>query len=225
MRIISAVLFSILIILTSSPKGNGVESEIVQKFMSADPGQVWEYTSIRDIEAHTKFLNLSAKMKVEVNLFRENNLEYKVLSESGSAKVKSRILSILKEEKKVIKKLKPETTEFNGRNYTVTPKNTTKDGFIVLWSKPLRKDHFLIDGDLFVTPSGELVRLEGKLVKDPSRWTNNVRVVREYQRIAGIRMLVKQSSKADLILGIGESSLEAEYVYTSVNGTRVAEVK
>ena len=46
-----------------------------------------------------------------------------------------------------------------------------------------------MEGSIFLTSeAADLVRMEGLLVKRPSFWTRKVEIVRDYGRIAGVRV-------------------------------------
>ena len=87
--------------------------------------------------------------------------------------------------------------------------------------KPRRKDMLLIDGAIFLRAAdGELLRTEGDLAKSPSFWTRRVRVVREFQRFAGVRLPVLLEAVANIRFA-GLSSFRAVYEYETVNSQRV----
>lgn len=73
---------------------------------------------------------------------------------------------------------------------------------------------------MFVTGEGDLVRVEGQLAKRPSFWTTHVEVAREYERIAGITMLVRLESKITTRL-FGSGGFLMTYTYQRVNGRQV----
>src|SRR5262245_42443085 len=84
--------------------------------------------------------------------------------------------------------------------------------------KPRRRDTALVDGTIFVTAAGaELVRVEGRLAKNPSFWTRSVDVVRRYERRAGRMVLVEVRSLADVKMA-GTSEFVMRYEYESVDG-------
>lgn len=74
---------------------------------------------------------------------------------------------------------------------------------------------------MFVTGAGDLVRVEGQLARNPSFWTTQVEVAREYARIGGIAMLVRvlHSRIKTRLFGTGQFLMT--YRYQSVNGQRI----
>lgn len=83
--------------------------------------------------------------------------------------------------------------------------------------KPLRRDVLLVDGRIAVDDTGDLRRVEGRLSKNPSLWTSRVDVVRQYARIAGVRVPVLTTSVAHVKIA-GRSEFEMKYEYESING-------
>jgi hypothetical protein len=62
--------------------------------------------------------------------------------------------------------------------------------------------------------------MEGDLAKAPSFWTRRVRIVRNFQRFAGIRMPVSLDAVAN-VRWFGQSTFRAVYEYETVNAERV----
>jgi hypothetical protein len=67
---------------------------------------------------------------------------------------------------------------------------------------------------------GDLVRIEGRLAKNPSFWVKKVDVVREYQRIGGAVLPVALQSTAQVRF-LGPSTLRMTYDYTAIDGRPV----
>jgi hypothetical protein len=87
--------------------------------------------------------------------------------------------------------------------------------------RPKRRAPMLVEGSIFLTESdADLVRVEGSLVKRPSFWTRRVDVVRRYARIAGVRIPISMTARADVLL-VGQSSFSMDYQYLEINGQAV----
>ena len=55
----------------------------------------------------------------------------------------------------------------------------------------------LVEGRMVLTPdSGDLLRVEGKLSKNPSFWTSLVNVIRHFAKVDGVRVPVSTESVA-----------------------------
>ena len=87
--------------------------------------------------------------------------------------------------------------------------------------KPKRKDVVLVDGRMVLSPDGtDLVRIEGRLSKNPSFWTSRVNIVRRYDRIGGVRVPVRLDTIAQIKIA-GESTMSMIYDYEMINGVPV----
>jgi hypothetical protein len=91
----------------------------------------------------------------------------------------------------------------------------------VVQIKPRRQDAVLVEGHAVLNDVGDLLRVEGKLAKNPSFWTTLVNIVRRYARIGGVRVPVATETFARLKL-VGTARMEVLYDYQSVNGHPVA---
>jgi hypothetical protein len=175
----------------------------------------------RNIIAHNTKFNLSAQMQIETQ-FRNNKLSYKVINQSGAGFIIGKIRGGLNEEVEQTAKLNPAKVAFTEENYTFKSAGEASFDLYQLFSKPLRKENLLIDGSIFLTPDGDLVRVEGRLVKNPSFWTKDVNLTKVYDRIMGFRLPVFLESIAQVRF-VGESTLTINYHYLSVNGKTVTE--
>ena len=102
-------------------------------------------------------------------------------------------------------------------NYQFSPEGLDENGLAVVGLLPQRKDRSLIAGRMFLTPeTGELVRIEGRLAKNPSFWVTRTTVVRSYRRINGVLMPVSLDSTAQLRL-FGSSALRMTYRYSQID--------
>ncbi len=211
----------LLVLLVSIPKGQTEEDDIVRRFLSQEVVTVTDYVSEREILAYNPKTKSFAEMRIEARL-HNRNLSYRVLNQSGSKFILGKIRGGLNDEVDETAKLNPSTVAFTEANYIFTPANSDGMGLYRLISKPIREEKLLIDGSIFVTQSGELVRVEGKLVKSPSFWTKKVELTKVYDKIAGARLPVFLESKAQVRL-VGESTLTITYHYLSVNGVTVTD--
>jgi hypothetical protein len=78
----------------------------------------------------------------------------------------------------------------------------------------------LIDGRMVLSAAGDLLRVEGRLAKNPSFWTSHVQVTRHYGRVDGVRVPIAVESIAKVKF-VGQSRLNVDYQYESVNGRHV----
>ena len=80
----------------------------------------------------------------------------------------------------------------------------------------------LVEGRMVLdADNGELLRVEGKLSKNPSFWTSLVNVIRRFARLDGVRVPVSTQSVAKVKFA-GQSQLDVYYEYESINGRKVS---
>jgi hypothetical protein len=152
--------------------------------------------------------------------FDSGGFRYQIVAERGSGTVRNKVLrALLKREQELIAngdfgrgELTPENYEFG--------METSGPGVRYVAIKPRRKDAMLIDGRMVMSPDGELLRVEGRLAKNPSFWTSQVVVTRHYASVDGVRVPVATESVAKVKLA-GRSELTIRYEYESINGRPV----
>ena len=112
-------------------------------------------------------------------------------------------------------------SEYTPANYEFREAGRDGDGARVVQIKPRRQDVMLVEGHAVLNDGGDLLRVEGKLAKNPSFWTTLVNIVRRYARIGGVRVPVATETFAKLKF-VGTAQMEVLYDYQSVNGHPVA---
>ena len=81
--------------------------------------------------------------------------------------------------------------------------------------RPKRKD-MLVNGRMIRNQDGtELLRVEGRLSKNPSFWTSLVDIVREFARVDGVRVPISTDTVAKLKFA-GMSRMDVRYHYESI---------
>lgn len=145
-------------------------------------------------------------------------LQYEVTAEGGSGFIRSRILrSLLQEEQQLIASGGSAGVAISPANYRLTPGAIDAQGLARVVLQPLRKEKPLIVGQLFLAPDdGRIVRIEGRLARNPSFWVTRVDIVRTYRRINGVAVPVLLESTAQLRF-LGRSTLRMTYAYSEIN--------
>jgi len=106
-------------------------------------------------------------------------------------------------------------------NYFFHANGLEADGLASVRVLPRRKDRTLVDGTILLTvATGDLVRLTGRLAKNPSFWVKNVDIARSYARLAGVVVPVSLTSTAEVRL-LGAATLRMSYVYSEIDGRRL----
>jgi hypothetical protein len=146
-------------------------------------------------------------------------LTYEITAEGGSGFIRNRVLrGVLEAERRAIAEGETARASLEPANYSFVPNGVDTDGLAKVLISPRRKERILVVGTLFLTPAGgELVRLEGRLAKNPSFWVRNVEIVRRYERIGGAIVPVSLDSEADLRL-FGHATFQMTYAYSEIGG-------
>jgi hypothetical protein len=147
---------------------------------------------------------------------------YRVIDEGGSDLIRKRVFrSMLENEEQVFASGDAARSSFTSINYELTPGNSVEPGLVKLFARPKRKDVTLIDGAVYITDTdADLVRVEGQLAKSPSFWTRRIEVVKQYARVAGLRVPVRIDSTAQIRFA-GASTMTMTYHYEMINGINV----
>ncbi len=194
---------------------------ILQRFLALDDPSPTEFRALRHLEAENDKFGMRASMDVWTAVSASTGFTYQVAAEEGSDWIRSRVFrEALDAEQRLWASNAPNQASFTPANYIFEDRGES-DGLASLVVKPRRKDMLLIDGAIFLRPvDGELLRMEGDLAKPPSFWTRRVRIARNFQRIAGVRMPVLLEAVANIRFA-GPSTFRAVYEYETVNRQRV----
>lgn len=154
--------------------------------------------------------------------FDNGRLTYDVVAEGGSERIRNRVLhKVLASERQAWTTGEAQRSGVTLDNYHFLPASDQPGDLFKVRLKPRDTSKLLIDGAAFLTPDGSrLVRVEGRLSKNPSFWVRNVEVTRTYRPMAGANLLVEVGSRADLRFA-GHGTFRMTYQYTHVNGRGV----
>jgi hypothetical protein len=159
--------------------------------------------------------------------------QYSIVEEDGSGAIRQRVLrAALEAERSLRAPAELARGALTASNYDFAagtggqgPQEceAAADGLVQIGIHPKRHDTMLLEGSMLLTESdGDLVRVEGVLIKRPSIWTRRVEIVRRYARIGGVRVPVSMRSTAQVLL-LGKSTFSMMYEYESINGEPVKE--
>ena len=224
-RSLPAVIFVALLAhahaAATSATGDPSSAPILQRFLALDDPSPTQCRVLRHLEARNDKFDMRAWMDVWTEI-DASGFHYRIVAEEGSDYIRSHVFrETLEAERKMWETNAPNKASLTPANYIFEDRGAWDDGLSRLLVKPRRKDILLIDGAIFLRPhDGELLRMEGELAKQPSFWTRHVRIVRQFQRFAGVRMPVVLDAAAN-ILFFGQSSYHATYEYETVNSERV----
>jgi hypothetical protein len=212
----------ILVIGQAQPDSSAGEP-VVQRFLARPDEPLAEYRALRRIEARNDRFKLHGWMEAWTELTPEGRFQYEIVDEGGSEYIRNKVLRpLLENEEKLVATRDASRAALSAQNYDLKGAEAAEPGLVKLLVKPKRRDVLLIDGAVFVTEEeADLVRVEGRLAKNPSFWTKRVDVVRRYHRIGGVRVPTRLDSVAQVRLA-GTSTLSMTWDYATINGAQVA---
>lgn len=200
------------------------DEPVVQRFLSRPDEPVTRYRALRRLEAHNTRFNKHGWIEAWTELTPDGQFTFEIVGQGGSEYIIKKVLRpLLENEQKLFA-----SGDVSGRsaitleNYELEGAEAASHGLVKVLVKPRREEVSLIDGAVFVTTQeADLVRLEGRLAKNPSFWTRRVDVVRRYDRVGGVRVPVSLDSVAQIRFA-GTSTLSMTYEYEMVNGIQIA---
>jgi hypothetical protein len=205
---------------TQSPQSTSATpaaSPALDRYLSTvgDPAPSYRAKRVLTARAGSREATLVAMTTVDAS----GQFSYQVISEEGSGIIRSKVLRpALEAEQKAKSRDQASRAAVTPANYTFEPGGAAGDGVERVRIKPRRNEAMMIDGSIMLdADDGDLMKIEGTLVKRPSFWTRKVQIRREYARIAGARVPVSMSSVAD-VLFVGRSTFDMRYEYESING-------
>ena len=206
---------------TVDPPADGVD--VLTRFLALDDAAPAQSRALRRLDATSPRFNSTAWMDVWTES-DATGFRYQIVAEGGSSYIRSRVFrATLETEQRAWKANDPARAGVTTANYKFAESEPAGEGLTRVKVKPRRQDLLLVDGSIFLREQdADLVRIEGRLSKSPSFWTRGVRVVREYERIAGMRVPVSLETSSNLLLA-GSSRFTMRWDYESVNGQTVGE--
>lgn len=202
-----------------SAAGSAVSSPLSSLFGRSE--QLHEYRALRRMHASTEKAKHEAWLEAWTEL-KGGRFSYQIVSERGSEAVRGKVLrAMLEREEELVNSGNMMKGDLTAANYEFSEPGRDADGTRVVQLKPKRNDPLLVEGRAVLNDGGDLVRVEGRLSKNPSFWTSLVNIVRRYARVGGVRVPVATETTAKVKF-VGTSQLEVLYEYESVNGRAVA---
>jgi hypothetical protein len=195
-----------------------VEPALV-RFLARPDEPLKEYRAVRHMEAQNDRFNLRASLDAMTSLRPDGNFTYTILREEGSDYIRNKVLrAVLENEEKLFATTDPSRAALTPVNYELHGAEPAEPGVVRLLATPRRHEVSLVDGFVFVTrDDADLLRVEGRLARNPSFWTTRVDVVRRYERVGGIRVPIRLDTTAQIRLA-GASTMSVVYDYEMVNG-------
>jgi hypothetical protein len=198
----------------------GVAGRPLEWFLATADVPPLPYRALRRLTARAG--DRVASMVARTSFDPAGGFSFEIVEESGSGIIRSKVLrAALEAEQSAKQAAQRSRAALTSANYEFDAGTSEGEAYERFRIKPRRKEPMMIDGSILLkSADGDLVRVQGLLVKRPSFWTRRVEVTREYARIGGVRVPVSMTSVAD-VLFVGRSTFEMQYEYESVNGQPV----
>jgi hypothetical protein len=184
---------------------------------------VKQYRSFRRMHASNEKFNQEAWIDAWTEL-DGTSFTYEITAERGSDYIRTKVLkALLMREQELVSRGEAGRAEISPENYLFEECATAAEdaGFRYVLLKAKRKDMLLVNGRMVLNPEGtQLLRVEGTLAKNPSFWTSNVSIVRDFAVVGGVRVPVSTATIAKLKLA-GQAQLHVRYEYATINGQAV----
>jgi hypothetical protein len=191
----------------------------LDRFLALDTRQP-DYRGTRHLEAENG--TRRGWLDIGTEYAPNTGLRYQITAEGGSDYIRKKVLkAVLDAERAVVAAGEDTRSSLARTNYNFQMKGLDDGGLAQVLLLPRRKERALIAGVMLLRPDhGELVRVEGRLAKNPSFWVRNVDIVRTYERIGGVVVPVAMDSKA-YIRFFGAATFRMTYSYAEINGQPV----
>jgi hypothetical protein len=194
----------------------------LERFLGGEPAPLKSYRALRRLAASTRGGRMQGTIVAWTELDAARGFRYQIISRSGSMAVQSRaLIPALEMEAHALAPGDGGRAALVRANYRFDEALSHENGLVRVGIRPTREAPMLLEGAMFLRPdTGDLVRVEGRLVKRPSFWTRRVDIVRHYTRLAGVRVPIGMESTGQVLI-LGPSSLSMTWEYESVNGIPV----
>jgi hypothetical protein len=201
----------------------GQDRSLIGRFLRHDAETALRsYRATRRLEAKNDRFNSTGWLEATTELTADRQFRWTVVREGGSSRIRNTVLrKTLEGEADAVASPKRGSSGLTEANYTFAAEDIAEDGLARIRIVPRRRDGMLINGHILLTrPEGDLVRVEGRLAKNPSFWTTRVEVVRRYARINGVRVPIAMESVAHVRIA-GRSTFVMRYTYSAINDAPV----
>lgn len=207
-------------LLASTIAAGSASSSAERRMLPNDGAELTQYRAIRRMHVKSDRLNHEGWMEARTEL-DDQGFRYEITSERGSEYVRNKVMrTVLQREQELIAAGQTGRAALTEDNYVFSDEDEGEDGYRYVLIKPRRKEVTLVDGRMVIAPDGSLLRVEGRLAKNPSFWTSLVNVTRHFATVDGVRVPVSTESIAKVKFA-GQSRLDVSYEYESINGRPV----
>lgn len=208
-----------VLLLSSSARGD-MAAPHLPRFMTAQHEPLREYRALRRMHARSERLDHEGWMDAWTEL-DARGFRFRVVREGGSESVRTRVFRNVLEREQELATEGDRRGALTEENYAFGDPVDGPDGLVYVPLTARRKDPLLVHGRIVLSrESGDLLRIEGRLAKNPSFWTSSVHIVRHFAIVDGVRVPIALESVAKVKI-VGQSTMAVAYEYESINGRTV----
>jgi hypothetical protein len=191
----------------------------LDRFLAHDARQP-QYRGTRHLEAENG--TRRGWLDIGTEYAPNTGFRYHITAEGGSDYIRRKVLKVVLDGERAVVAAGEDTRSSLARtNYNFQMKGLDDGGLAHVLLVPRRKERALVAGVMLLRPGhGDLVRVEGRLAKNPSFWARNVDIVRTYERIGGVVVPVAMDSTAHIRF-FGAATFRMTYTYAEINGQPV----
>jgi len=217
--------FSLLLLgcfVAAPDAGSGPSPADENRLLPAADEPLTQYRAYRRMHARSEKFNQEGWLEAWTD-YDANGFRFEIVVERGTDYIRNKVLKeVLKREQQLVASGAAARADLSTVNYEFSEPDAHGPGVRYVMMKPKRKDVLLVDGRMVLSQDGsELLRVEGRLSKNPSFWTSLVNVIREYARVDGVRVPISTESIAKVKFA-GTSHMEVRYEYETINGKPVS---
>jgi hypothetical protein len=183
------------------------------------------HVAFRRLEADNPKSGRQGWMEVRTTLGNDGLLTVEVLSEGGSDYIRSKVLraALQREQDLIAKRVRERDSTAPDTAPCLEPQPDESGLLRVAIGNTGRKDDGIVIGHMFLQPAtGDLVRVAGRLSKNPSFWISQVDVEWNYARIGKDNVLPVSLYSTAKVKMFGMSTFRMTYDYLSVDGQPVS---
>jgi len=205
----------------AAPLAGTNNSSTAPRLADSSDAPLTQYRAFRRMHAKSDRFNQEGWVEAWTEL-SEGEFRYDIVSERGSDTIRNKVLkAILKREQELVADGQDKAA-LTADNYEFGDIDESANGERYVPLKPRRKDVVLVDGRMVLSSDGnDLLRVEGKLAKNPSFWTSLVNIIRHFAKVDGVRVPVATETVAKVKFA-GNSRLDVVYEYETINGRPVS---
>ena len=181
------------------------------------------YVAFRRLEAENRKSGRQGWMDVRTELGGNGLLTVEVLDEGGSDYIRNRVLRAALDSEQQLVARRHSSPVPTTDTPSCAESHLDESGLLRVPLKPGRKGDHPVIGHMFLEPStGDLVRVAGRLAKNPSFWISQVDVEWTYARIHKDIVLPVSLHSVAKVKVFGPSTFSMTYDYRSVEGQPVS---